>query len=526
MNLEIEQGQVNLRHQIKAPEAYLCPSTASTPVWGILLQTKQPFVIDHSNAKEYVFQNTYEHQANQIGLQLAVNLLLTMGDEPIGLLSLGSTQRTSLTPEELELAQALTQQATLAIQLTRLAEEVKQAAIAREQEQAALERAAELVKTNQALKNSLDVLATDPDIDSFIGQLLSAIATQFNSPIVEYWYHTPKQMTYLGMMHWQQRTYSRSQIVDRLPHHPGVAGYRVPEALLDGESLYHRHRPLYIPNLATSALADAADWYEQQGIQQLLNFPMTLGDESIGAIAIYLPATQPFTTEDQELAQALTHQATLAVQLTRLAEEAKQLALIQERAFTAREIHDTLAQDFGGILMQLQAADRLYTLKPEKSQGHITHARDLARRGLAEARSSIWVLSQEGEAYSKLSEVLQQLVAQMAIGSDTQTTTTITGTPYSLSSMQGMNLLRIAQESLNNALRHANAQTISLLLDYAPNQLHLQIIDDGIGFAASSPGKGFGLRGMQQRADSIGAQFNLQSEPDRGTAIEVLLPIA
>ncbi|GAB4378563.1 MAG: hypothetical protein Kow00121_30710 [Elainellaceae cyanobacterium] len=386
-------------------------------------------------------------------------------------------------------------------------------------------RAAELAKTNQALKKSLDTLATNPDIDRFIGQLLSAIAIQFKAPVVEYWRNDSKQTLSLEMLHWQQQIYERSQVVNLFPQHPGAGEYLVPETFLNGVLPSQRYHPLYIPDLAASALANMVGWYEQQGIQQLLSLPMTLGNESIGAIAIYLYADQRFTTEAQELAQALTHQATLAIQLTRLAEEAKQFALIQERAFTAREIHDTLAQDFGGILMQLQAVDRHYSLKPEKAQGHITQARNLARRGLAEARSSIWMLSQEGEVYSNLSQGLQQLVEQIANGSETQTTITITGIPYSLSPIQGMNLLRIAQESLNNALRHAHAQTISLLLAYAPDKLHLQIIDDGIGFTLPSPGTGFGLRSMQQRADSIGAQFNVQSQLGQGATVVVLLPI-
>lgn len=390
--------------------------------------------------------------------------------------------------------------------------------------QAEQNRVAELAKTNQALQNSLDRLAANPDLNSFLGYVLLEITQQLNLDTANLNLYDPITETLpLELMVKQGQVKLKHQIELPLPYlRPSTNSTPIWKILQETK------RPFVI-NRDNGREYCFQDTYEYQAselkFEAVINLLLTLGSEPIGLLGLGSTQRTSFTPQELELAQALAHQATLAIQLTRLAEEAKQLAIIQERAFTAREIHDTLAQDFGGILMQLQAADRLYTLKPEKTQKHITRARDLARQGLAEARSSIWVLSQEGEAYSNLSEVLQQLVTQMAIGSDTQTTTKITGTPYNLNPTLGMNLLRIAQESLNNALRHANAKTITLSLDYAPTQLCLKINDDGIGFTLPSRGNGFGLRGMQQRADSIGAQFNLQSEPGQGTLVTVLLPI-
>jgi signal transduction histidine kinase len=112
----------------------------------------------------------------------------------------------------------------------------------------------------------------------------------------------------------------------------------------------------------------------------------------------------------------------------------------------------------------------------------------------------------------------------MAAGSDT--TTTLSGTPYPLPPTVGMHLLRMTQESLNNALRHANAQAIALSLVYEPDQLRLTITDDGIGFDAQTPRAGFGLKGMQQRAESIGADLTIQSEVGQGTMVAIVLAIA
>jgi hypothetical protein len=103
-------------------------------------------------------------------------------------------------PEELETLQALTHQATLAFQLTRLAEAAKQAVITREQEQAAQERAAELAKANDALKRSLTSLAMNQSLEHFLGNVLMSLAEQFGSTPAEYWSHSNNEIAYIEMM--------------------------------------------------------------------------------------------------------------------------------------------------------------------------------------------------------------------------------------------------------------------------------------------------------------------------------------
>jgi signal transduction histidine kinase len=175
--------------------------------------------------------------------------------------------------------------------------------------------------------------------------------------------------------------------------------------------------------------------------------------------------------------------------------------------------------------MQLQAADRFHVSKPEKVKTHIARARDLARQGLAEARSSIWVLSQDGDAYSHIAEVLSQLAEQLTLGTATTARVTILGTPCSLPPNVGLHLLRIAQEALNNALHHAAATELEIHLNYAPEQIVLCLRDNGNGFNPDCVTGGFGLKSMQQRADSIGAQWQLSSTPGSGTEITTIVPL-
>ncbi len=260
---------------------------------------------------------------------------------------------------------------------------------------------------------------------------------------------------------------------------------------------------------------------------------LTKGDgDSRGLVATDLKHypfthTNPINEQSSELLYALAQQAALSIQLTRLAEEAKQAAVFQERSYIATEVHDTLAQDFAGVLMQLQAFTALNPLDSNQAQIHFTRAQDLCKRGLVEARRSVWCLQQDSDQYSHLLGLVQHFTEQLSVSSPMPIHFESQGEPYPINPEFGRHLLRIVQESLANAIRHANAHAIQVQLLYASEQIAIEIQDDGCGFDSQNPPpSGFGLQGMQQRASLIGAQLTIISQPGRGTAIMVNLPIA
>ncbi len=259
------------------------------------------------------------------------------------------------------------------------------------------------------------------------------------------------------------------------------------------------------------------------GILPFLDIPLTVGNTNIGAIAIYTTNQRTFSRQTIELAHALAQQLTLAVELSHLAEEAQQAALLQERTRMAREIHDTLAQAFGGILMQLQAVNYFTATQPEKAQKHLQTAQALAQDGLAEARRSVWTLYLETTEYEDPAQTIAKFIEQTTAGQPVPIRLTIVGTPYRLHPDLGLNVLRIAQEAIANALRHAHAQCIHIQLTYSSQMLQLTICDDGCGFDPQLPARGFGLLGMQQRAARIGATWHLVSQIGQGTTITVHL---
>ncbi|BFM38385.1 AAA family ATPase [Synechocystis sp. LKSZ1] len=204
---------------------------------------------------------------------------------------------------------------------------------------------------------------------------------------------------------------------------------------------------------------------------------------------------------------------------------AEKTSILEERNRMAREIHDTLAQAFTGILLHIGAATEQVTKNPEKAQAHMETIDELARTGLAEARRSVTTLRpkllEEGDLY----RALNHLTAQMNSSTNTHITCEIIGVIYALSPDVENNLLRIGQEALTNAIKYAHATTIHVELVYEESQCLLQIKDDGKGFEVDQvyPTKGFGLLGMSERVEQIGGELIIRSQPDRGTEIIVIV---
>lgn len=134
------------------------------------------------------------------------------------------------------------------------------------------------------------------------------------------------------------------------------------------------------------------------------------------------------------------------------------------------------------------------------------------------------MLYQDDLKYRDLVTLIPKVANHLLANADIQFEMAIVGTPYEVEPNIGINLLRITQESINNALRHAHAQTIHIHLTYTPHHIRLCIRDDGCGFNPEQRFQGFGLTGMQQRTQTINAQFHLNSHSDMGTEVCIVLP--
>ncbi|HEY9642729.1 MAG TPA: PAS domain-containing protein, partial [Coleofasciculaceae cyanobacterium] len=218
----------------------------------------------------------------------------------------------------------------------------------------------------------------------------------------------------------------------------------------------------------------------------------------------------------------ISEQRNAALRERKRAEEA---LILEERNRMAREIHDTLAQAFTGILMQATGANQVLIDDLEATQAHLEMIEELARTGLAEARRSVTALRPQLLEEGDLSSALHRLVAQMRSTIDTALIYEIQGTAYSLPTEVENNLLRIGQEALTNAMKYAEASEIRVGLTYENTRCVLQVKDNGRGFGVGNTplSSGFGLLGMNERAANIGAQLTIQSQPEQGTEIVVIV---
>src|SRR6266481_3736173 len=223
----------------------------------------------------------------------------------------------------------------------------------------------------------------------------------------------------------------------------------------------------------------------EMGVHTILFVPMLIAGRVTGFIGIRFTVNRGFRQEEIELTRALAHQATLAMQLTRLSAQSRQSAVMAERNRMARDIHDTLAQGFTGVIVQLEAV--------------------------------------EGK---QLSEALKDLIEKMTRGTTVHAEFNLQGDQQKLPPEWEANLLRIGQEVLTNVLRHARAGAFDVQLVFDSRELRLTLRDDGCGFDPPRRHEGFGLQGMRERAEGMGGQLSIESTKGKGTRISIVIPLA
>jgi signal transduction histidine kinase/ligand-binding sensor domain-containing protein len=204
--------------------------------------------------------------------------------------------------------------------------------------------------------------------------------------------------------------------------------------------------------------------------------------------------------------------------------------VLEERGRLAREIHDTLAQGFVGISSQLDAVALTLNGHVDMARKHLELARKMVRHSLTEARRSVMDLRASALEGHDLPSALSEAAHQWTAGSPVQVHVDVEGDSGPLPEETEQHLLRIAQEAVTNAVKHARASQVNIHLEMANRKLSLRVADNGRGFeqdeAFSELGGHFGLLGMRERAERLGGELRLHSEPGHGTEVAVTVPIS
>jgi signal transduction histidine kinase len=196
-----------------------------------------------------------------------------------------------------------------------------------------------------------------------------------------------------------------------------------------------------------------------------------------------------------------------------------------ERNRMARDIHDTLAQGFTGVIVQLEAAEDAKSKGLAKeAEEHLGRLGDLARESLNEARRSVRALRPRALEEKNLREALEDLIRKMTAGTPVRAGFALQGQPRALATEWDENLLRIGQEVLTNTLRHAHATEFKAQLIFDTEAIRLELRDNGRGFDPGARHDGFGLVGMRERVQGMGGRLTIHSGIGEGTSIVIALP--
>jgi signal transduction histidine kinase len=271
---------------------------------------------------------------------------------------------------------------------------------------------------------------------------------------------------------------------------------------------------------------DIRDYFRSKGTRKFLAIPTLIGGDVKGFIGIRHGDRPTYRPEEIELAQALAHQAMFAVQLDEFAEQGQQAAVLEERNRMARDIHDTLAQGFTGVILQLGAAEDAIASGHEKeADKHLHRALDLARQSLSEARRSVHALRPDALERSNFWDALKGIIKSTTAGTALHTTCELSGKLPQLPPIWQENLLHIGQEALTNTLKYADAKNFRARLNCNGEGVRLELSDDGAGFDRNDRNGGLGLTGMRERVEQMDGDLQITTAPGHGTNVVVVLRV-
>jgi signal transduction histidine kinase len=448
-----------------------------------------------------------------VGTQTKAIVPIFVAGEFIGVVGFDNTrQHRAIDAAELAALETAAGVIGAALHRERLVDDVR-----REREHAAEERVAELAKANAVIRGNLERLAGETDLHSFMGHMLLEATRQFDAISGAVVVLKDSLQEWRIVAHVRDGQLAQPPFATSVPVAGSVFTARFAEL----------REPLYLNVTAeTSEIwPGVLAFHRREGAVGIVLYPLLFGARSVGFLVMTFQRDAA-DVQRSELLVALAQQATLAVQLTRLAHAAKEAAVLMERTRIGQEIHDGLAQAFTGILLQLGAVEEFPSCRKRGSELAVTlsRVRELARDGLAEARRSVMALRLDQTRRAGLELALRQLADRSTVPGGVTCTFEGGGITTGLKPEHEHELLRIAQEAVSNAVRHARPHSVRISMTDEPAHWILAVSDDGVGMEQSpelSARRGFGLSSMRQRAGAIGGEWQIESEPGCGTRVSV-----
>jgi signal transduction histidine kinase len=367
------------------------------------------------------------------------------------------------------------------------------------------------------LSATLDSMLLEPRFDTFAGQVLNSIVEQLGAIGGSFWVRDPVteriRVTYVHdggrLLRGEDSEHPLAREQVPMPVHMDRATGTELNAMTLAEFAERREVP-------ESVIA----YLRHRSVKTMFGMRLLFGGDVLGGFTVYFTEDRAFAQQEQVLAKGLMMQATLALKLARMEEETRHAVVIEERNRMARDIHDTLAQGFTGVIIQLEAAKEVIaTGEQPAALHHIQRAADLARSMLAEARRSVHSLRPIALEQIGLRGAFLALLDKMTDGTGIESSFILNGHPRALPLEWEEALLRIGQEALTNALRHASMRRFAVTLTFSPSGVELTLADDGVGFNPDRMSPGMGLAGMRERIERLRGELRIASHPATGTTI-------
>jgi signal transduction histidine kinase len=264
-------------------------------------------------------------------------------------------------------------------------------------------------------------------------------------------------------------------------------------------------------------------------MRSFLGVPIVAPEGVIGAFYLTEKQTAPtFDEHDRELIELLASHAAIAITNARLYERSRELSILSERNRLALELHDVVSQKLFSLNLAAEAAATLLDRGPDQARPQLERVRDLAREALAELRSLIFGLRPAELDRDGLDAVLRKEATMLQRVHGVTVRVDADGEPPNVEPACAGEILRIVEEALHNAMRHAEAQTVTVHLHASDQTLHVEVSDDGIGFDPTDPelrSRHLGLTSMEERARELKGRLTVSSQPASGTVVSLEVPV-
>lgn len=446
-----------------------------------------------------------------------VNIPLVVQGELLGTLSMGSRDPAAFGGEHAEIAREVAYQVALAVQQAQLRQTLRR--YTTELEVLVSERTKEIERRRQVaegMRDILTILNSVRPLDEVLEYIMSQSQLLLNTDAVAFFSFADK---YQESDELQVPTLQTSPLTQ-------------PERALS-QQLAHlaalKHAPLILPDLAPHLLQtldvslDSEEAWANVRYKSLLVVPLLMNQDVYGAIALYFSTAHNFSDEEIGTATSLADQAALAIENARLHLRAEQVAVLEERERLARELHDSVTQSLYSLMLFSEAGQRLMRSgETLRVQEYFTQLSETAQQALKEMRLLLYELRPAALEHEGLIGALKRRLEAVEKRAGIEVRLVVVDSIV-LPPLIEETLYRIAQEALNNSLKHANASKVEVCLAREETHLLLRVQDDGVGFdrGRASESGGMGLENMYERVRKIGGQMHVDSAPNTGTTITV-----